>query len=389
MATSKPVEPEPNVEEAVQQILAMEGGEEDPLDNLCNKEIAEIYHKLSPSDRQLFRQFKRFHKLHYELYNHDAPSHHLAHGIVKEMFSGIPTKDAETIAAARAEILAEERIRDLCKQLGLAVPVELQSRVRPEAPKYPPPPPPLRFPSRQDEERQQAQAVPSTSGEDVKPPRRLATTYLGRPGLLRMFGAGDEEHVITHVLPGMDPLGDFDEDDPENVIMIDHETDDELDVDDLSEAGAMSKEELQGLLANVAATQQKTAEAVDALAARVGEMTVEQVDQAAAAVVSEMGHVRGLQEITQAFDKTEIGLILAVGVRKLHKYQCLKGQQEEKDILPYSQLQKKFGPNRRTILECSQGYKHCYPKGIPTKVQFSLSKLEQEEEEQGATADPN
>ena len=82
------------------------------------------------------------------------------------------------------------------------------------------------------------------------------------------------------------------------MITIDHETD-ESDVDDLSEvsitsADAMTKEELQGLLANVAASQQKAAEAVDALAVWVGEMLMEQVGQAATAVVTEIGHIRGL-----------------------------------------------------------------------------------------------
>ena len=156
----------------------------------------------------------------------------------------------------------------------------------------------------------------------------------------------------------------------------------------------MTMEELQGLLANVAASQQKAAKAIDTLAARVGEMTTDQGSQAAATVVTEVGHVRGLHEITQAFDKAEVGLILATGVRKLHKYQCLKGTREEADIIPYSQLQKKFGANCRTIIECTQGYKYRYPKGVPTKVQFTLSKpeAEPEEEEPQAAAkaqDPN
>ena len=111
-------------------------------------------------------------------------------------------------------------------------------------------------------------------------------------------------------------------------------------------ANAMTKEELQGLLANVATSQQKAAEAIDTLAAQVGEMTTDQVSQAAATMVTEVEHVQGLHEITQAFDKAEVGLILATGVRKLHEYQCLKGTQEEADIIPYSQLQKKFGANR-------------------------------------------
>ena len=150
----------------------------------------------------------------------------------------------------------------------------------------------------------------------------MATSFLGKPGLLYMVGAGDEDHIITRVLPGTDPLQEFDEDDPQDIITIDHETDDS-DVDDLSEASmvsadAMMKEELQGLLANMAATHQKTTEAVDALAACVGEMSTDQVDQAATALVTEMGHIRGLNKITQAFDKAEIDLILATSVHKLH-----------------------------------------------------------------------
>ena len=70
-----------------------------------------------------------------------------------------------------------------------------------------------------------------------------------------MVGAGNEDHIITRVIPGTDPLQEFDEDDPTDVITIDHETD-ESDADDLSKvsmtsADAMTKEELQGLLASV------------------------------------------------------------------------------------------------------------------------------------------
>ena len=64
--------------------------------------------------------------LYYETHGHDAPSHQLTHGIVQQMFPGLPSADAETIAKARAELLAAERIKELCKQLGLAVPTQLQ-----------------------------------------------------------------------------------------------------------------------------------------------------------------------------------------------------------------------------------------------------------------------
>ena len=104
MATSQHTEEEqPSVESALEQIADIEveaDGKGNPLEGLGNQQIAEIYHQLSPEDRQLFRQFKAFHKLHYDLYGHDAPSHQLTRGIIQKMFSGIPAHDAEVIAKA-------------------------------------------------------------------------------------------------------------------------------------------------------------------------------------------------------------------------------------------------------------------------------------------------
>ena len=137
MATSQPTEiqaeGEIDVDEAVKEILAeMEAEEQDPLEGMGNAQIAEIYHRMTPEDQCLFRQFKRFHKQYYETHGHDTPSHQLTPGIVQQMFPGLPSADADTIAKARAELLAAERLKELCKQLGLAVPTQLQE--------YPPPP---------------------------------------------------------------------------------------------------------------------------------------------------------------------------------------------------------------------------------------------------------
>ena len=127
-------------------------------------------------------------------------------------------------------------------------------------------------------------------------------------------------------------------------------------------------------------------DSVDALAAQVEDMSVEQVEEAAVKVISEMGNVREMEEITGVFDKAEIGLILATGIRKYHEYQSLKGKQEEKDIISYRQLQKKFSTNKRTLMECAQGYKYRYPGGVSTKVPFTLTKAEEEEEEETSDA---
>ena len=391
MATSHPVETpvesDVNVDEAVKQILAeMEAEEQDPLEGMGNAQVAEIYHRMTPEDQRLFRQFKRFHKRYYETHGHDAPSHQLTRGIVQHMFPGLPSADAETIAKARAELLAAERIKELCKQLGLAIPTQLQTYPpRPEAPEYPPPPEPPRFLSRQEKERaaQQQASEEAETKPDVKP-RRLATTYLGPPGLLRMIGSGDEEHIITRVIPGTDPLQDFEEDDPSQFIVID-DTDESSDADDLSEvsmtsAGGIGKQEFQALLSDVAAQHQRMAASLDALASRVEDMSVEQVEEAAVRVVSESGHVRGLTEITNVFDKSEVALILACGVRRYQEYQALKGKREDKDIISYRQLQKKFGTNKRTLMEVVQGYKYRYPGGVSKKVPFTTTKPEEGEE---------
>ena len=113
MATSHPfetpVEGDVDIDEAVKQILAeMEAEEQDPLEGMGNAQVAEIYHRMKPEDQHLFRQFKRFHKRYYETHRHDAPSHQLTRGIVQQMFPGLPSADAETIAKARAELLAVE-----------------------------------------------------------------------------------------------------------------------------------------------------------------------------------------------------------------------------------------------------------------------------------------
>ena len=394
MATSHPfetpVEGDVDVDEAVKQILAeMEAEEQDPLEGMGNAQVAEIYHRMKPEDQLLFRQFKRFHKRYYETHRHDAPSHQLTRGIVQQMFPGLPSADAETIAKVRAELLATERLKELCKQLGLAVPTQLQAcPPPPEAPEYPPPPQPPRFLSRQDKERMAAQQQQPLEEAETKPdvkPRRLATTYLGPPGLLRMIGSGDEEHIITRVIPGTDPLQDFEEDDPSQFIVIDDDTDESSDADELSEvsmasAGGIGKQEFQALLSDVAAQHQRMAASLDALALRVEDMSVEQVEEVAVRVVSESGHMQGLAEITGIFDKSEVALILACGVRRYQEYQALKGKREDKDIISYWQLQKKFGTNKRTLMEVVQGYKYRYPGSISTKVPFTTTKPEEGEE---------
>ena len=133
------------------------------------------------------------------------------------------------------------------------IPVELKTYKPPEVPEYPAPPLLLHFPSCQDKEKQAAQEQPQQSlaeadiKPDIKPPRRLATSYLGKPGLLRILGGGDDDHIITKVLPGMDPLQEYDEDNPTQIITIDYEKDNSSDVDDLSVVSMTSVHQQGGI----------------------------------------------------------------------------------------------------------------------------------------------
>ena len=89
-----------------------------------------------------------------------------------------------------------------------------------------------------------AEAEEVEAKPDVKP-RRLATSYLGPPGLLRMLGSGDEDHIITRVVPGTDPMQHFEDDDPTQTIIIDHDMDASSDVGDLSEVSMASAGRLE------------------------------------------------------------------------------------------------------------------------------------------------
>ena len=70
-----------------------------------------------------------------------------------------------------------------------------------------------------------------------------------------------------------------------------------------------------------------------------------------------------LEEITGVFDKGEVALILACGVRKYQEYQVLKGKREDKDIISYRQFQKKIQHQQKTLMEVIEGYKYRYPGG--------------------------
>ena len=314
------------------------------------------------------------------MYGYDTQASHLSRGIVKEIFRGLPTRDAETIAKARAEILAVERVKALCKELGLKVSPAMMERI--ETAPLQPLPQELRFPAVEDmetveqtellpgpyvpEEEPQGAEVSVKEELDVKPPRRLATEYLSQKSLLKMVGPADEETFVTHVQRGTDPLQRFHRDKPEDMIDLAYSTEEEIeDADDLSEVsmeseGGVTAGELKTLLSSISQAHQKLADSLDALNARVGDMSTVQVEDTAAQVASEITPVQGMDQVLKDFTREDIGLILAIGVRKVQEYQFVKGVREEDDISSYKTLQEYFGANTHLISECVRGEKYRY-----------------------------
>ena len=210
------------------------------------------------------------------------PSYQLARGIVQQIFSGLPTQDAETIAKAREELLAAERLKVLCKRLGLQVPKEVIQHIVREVPH--PEEEPLCFPSIEQQQREaEAGLQPEASSEptakeqdvkrDIKPlAHHMATQCFGEKGLLKRFiGQVDDEVIVTHVQAGTDPLQRFHEDDPDQMVVLDVSTDEEIDLaDDLSEVsmasqGNVTQAELENLLAGISRAHKEMAVAVDTL----------------------------------------------------------------------------------------------------------------------------
>ena len=368
MATSSEID----VDTAVEEVLQTPLQDEDPLECLTNTQIAELYSRLTPDDQKLFLQFKAFHRQYYNQHGGTMPSYQLARGIVRQIFGGLPTRDAETIARAREELLAVERLKALCKKLGLKVPQEAIEKVVREEPR--PEAGPLQFPSIQQLEAEasaraeasaQAEVDVPTEAEkrpleeeaevDVKPDvkpflKRMATQKHGKKGLLKRFvGQIDDEVFLTHVKPGTDPYQRYDEDNPAEMVELEVSTDEEIeDADDLSEVSLMSQgdvtpAELKTLLAGISTAHRQVAEAVDLLQERVQGMTLEQVDDTAVAVSSEVANVRGLAFMTSVFDQEEMALALAVGTRRLQEWQVLMEKRQKNDLTPYARLQEIFG----------------------------------------------
>ena len=280
------------------------------LEELTDQDIMGIYKQLSHEDKRRFRQFRKFHRQYFGVYGEHLPSYYMARQVVKDLMLGLPSASVDIIAAKRAELLAEDRLRELCRRHGFKFPewemrVEVPQEEEVEDPAY-------SFPSIQDKyhagittatreeieqmisaEILQQEQTPSTSqsmdprprglvpsviktepGEDMKPTLRM--TVLSQRRLMQWQGTGDKERIITKVTKGNDPLVNFyDNAEATQEIIEVEETDSE---DDLSEVsmqsnGDVNKAELREVLQDLTNSHQAMAHHLSTLSTMVTGMT--------------------------------------------------------------------------------------------------------------------
>ena len=222
--------------------------------------------------------------------------------------------------------------------------------------------------------------IKTESGQDIKLTLRM--TVLSQTRLLQWQGTGNEELIITKVTKRNDPLANFyDDAEATQEIIKEEETVSEADFSEVSMQSNrdVNKAELRAVLQGLTNSHQATANHLSTLSTMAMGMNEEQVDKMAARVATGLGTVQGWQHIVNSFDRAQIAIILAVGIRKIEEFKILKRKRAKDDVTPFLRLAKIFGSNTRTILECNMGIKYHYmaqeqgpQRGPPRKLQTTL-----------------
>ena len=288
-----------------------------------------------------------------------VPTYKEVHSTVKEHFPMIPSKDGDHLADAQRQLLAEECMKVLCKELGYTMPERLmaeQSTAEDNLPR-----PTLQFkpmgPEGSDEdlpegqtaqEDQSSEAGTSTitikweGDEDMKP--RLATSTRSTKYLRQMLG-GMDDCMVTRIYHGNDPYSEFVIENPltqEEIILSSEE---ESEVDDLDEVSLdsmpVTSKELREVLTKLADSHRMMGEHLATLAQMAGEMMVDQIETTASTMSAELQVCPGLQVMFDCYDPSKIPLILAIGCKNYEETEKVKGHCAKP--ISYDRLVKVFG----------------------------------------------
>ena len=190
-----------------------------------DREVQSIVNKMDRLQRQEFREYEHYFLTRYRQTGNMKPLYMEVRNIVTEMCPSMPGQMQNAVAEARAQLLAEVKLKELCKQLGVpAQRYEAPPMIHPidegilgekavsmsgELPEGP---------VREDQPTTSAvrkitpTLVTTEVKKEIKPqvqPRLLSDT------LLDAMGTGDEVCTVTQIKRGRDPFYDLTQDDEE------------------------------------------------------------------------------------------------------------------------------------------------------------------------------
>ena len=227
-----------------------------------SREVQAIVNKMDRAQKQEFREYEQYFLTRYRQTGNMQPLYVEVRNIVKEMCPSMPGQMQSAVVEARAQLLAETKLKELCKQLGVpALRYEPPSVVHPIdegilGEKAVP------MSGEESHEESVKEDQPSTSKVVRKIISTLITTEVKReikpqvqPRLLSdtildAIGPGDEECMVTRIKRGHHLFYDLTQDDeelkqafaevgPEDI------PEEESDVDDLSVASLETVNEIE------------------------------------------------------------------------------------------------------------------------------------------------
>ena len=201
--------------------------------------------------------------------------------------------------------------------------------------------------------------------KDVKPPRRMATQYLGDTMLRAMKNTGDEDWTVLRIKRGRDPFYDLTKDDEEldaamGLIPDDMISEQEVEEDDLSYVSVESRhavdhEEAKKLLTKLADQKAKEANTIQELAALTGELNREQLYDTVQGVIKVEREMQEFNMVTDEYDYEATRLILASGTRMRQVYDYNMGQRGKIESL--QALADRFSISKSRLYEMLKGQK--------------------------------
>ena len=87
-----------------------------------SREVQAIVNKMNRAQKQEFREYEQYFLTRYRQTGNMQPLYVEVRNIVKEMCPSMPDQMQNAVVEARAQLLAETNLKELCKQLGVPAP---------------------------------------------------------------------------------------------------------------------------------------------------------------------------------------------------------------------------------------------------------------------------